>query len=437
MKIVLMIFLLLFSLITSPGMAVDNADRIDVEDPTADFIWLEGSELSQAGQELYKLINNAEQKGLKSEDYLLNELNSHWMGLRYTAKTAITESDVIEFEEMLMEAFLRYASDLATGRFIGSDHQRQHVAPEISVIMPELIEDIESGRKVTDILAELEPAHPHYQALLEGLQKRLSSSEPETSREIEEIILNLERWRQEYNGIEENDHLLVNIPSFRLELYENDEVIMEMKTVVGRSERPTPVLRGDLNRITVSPRWYMPTSIAVKDHLPKVKNDVEHLEKGNYKTYTLEDGDFVEVDPREINWEETSKNNFPYFFWQEPGPWNALGAVVFRFPNTQNIYLHDTPDRHYFDREDRALSSGCIRLERPLELAYYLIEDMPNWNSAKMHRLIEQRDETTFNLKSPVPIYITYFTVVPGSTGQLEFHEDIYRKNDRLRNILY
>jgi murein L,D-transpeptidase YcbB/YkuD len=240
----------------------------------------------------------------------------------------------------------------------------------------------------------------------------------------------------EYNQLP-NNHLLVNIPSFRLELYENNKVILEMKTVVGHESRPTPVLEGNLNRMTISPRWFMPTSIAVKDHLPKVKNDVDHLKKGNYKVYTLENGDFNRVDPEEVDWEdvEANQDTFPYFFWQDSGPWNALGSLVFRFPNNQSIYLHDTPDKHLFALDDRAKSSGCIRLEKPMELAEYLLSDMPDWPKSRLLDKISKRDETWLNLKSTVPIYITYFTVTPDDNS-LDFHQDIYNKNSNLRKAL-
>ncbi|MFW5789759.1 MAG: L,D-transpeptidase family protein [Bacillota bacterium] len=437
-KILLIILLTVF-LFNPAVKAEDNLNDIyeviGIENETIDdYLWLDDGELNQAGLEIYELINQADKKGLRSQDYLVKDINGIWMGIRHQDPDNINEKNLKELDELLTRALLRYTSDITTGRFDSDSLEREIINEEILEGFPRIIEAIKTGHSVKDVISDHEPKHPYYFALLKALEDNQSNySEAQT----QEIILNLERWRMEYSQLP-NNHLLVNIPSFRLELYEEDEIVLEMKTVVGNEDRPTPVLEGDLNRMTISPRWFMPTTIAVEDHLPKIKDDVKHLERGNYKVYTLEDGNYNRVDPEEVDWEEVDddKDEFPYFFWQDSGPWNALGALVFRFPNNQNIYLHDTPDKHHFALDDRAKSSGCIRLEKPMELAKYLLSDMPEWPEEKLLEKISDKDETWLDLRKTLPIYITYFTITPDEAGDLNFHEDIYEKNDDLLNAL-
>ncbi|MGM0415126.1 MAG: L,D-transpeptidase family protein [Bacillota bacterium] len=435
----LLVFLLITYIFTPSVNAEDNSNNIyeviGIENEIInDYLWLDDGEFNQSGLEIYELINQAETKGLNNQDYLVSEINSIWMGIRYQDPENINEKNLEELDELLTRALLRYTSDIATGRFQPDTLEREMVNEEILEGFPRIIESIKTGRSVQDVISDYEPNHPYYFALLEALEENRDNFAYD---QIQEIVLNLERWRMDYNQLPKN-HLLVNIPSFRLELFEQNEIVLDMKTVVGNKNRPTPVIEGILNRMTISPRWFMPTSIAVEDHLPKVKEDVEHLEKGNYKVYTLENGNYNRVDPEEVDWDEVTadKDEFPYFFWQDSGPWNALGSLVFRFPNNQSIYLHDTPDQHYFELDDRARSSGCIRLEEPMELAKYLLSDMPEWPEEKLIEKILKKEETWLNLKSTLPIYITYFTVTPSEDGSLNFHDDIYDKNSDLRKVL-
>jgi len=434
----LLIFLMI-SIIFAPAINADDYlnelnELLETEnDIDEDYLWLEDGEFNQAGLEIYELINQAESKGLNSQDYLLGDINGIWTGIRYQDVENINPDNLKELDELLTRALLKYTSDLATGRFKPDTLEREIVNEEILKGFPWIIESIKSDRSVEDVLSDYEPGHPYYLALLEGLEERNNFND----NQIKEIILNIERWRMEYEQMPGN-HLISNIPSFRLEVFEGSEAVINMKTVVGTPSRKTPVMEGNLNRITISPRWFMPTSIAVEDHLPKVKEDVEHLERGNYKVYTMENGQYVQINPKEIDWEnvEANKNTFPYYFWQDSGPWNALGSLVFRFPNNQSIYFHDTPDTHLFALDDRARSSGCIRLEKPMELAKYLLEDMPEWSEERLTEKIVDRDETWLNLQSTLPIYLTYFTVVPDENGDLSFHDDIYEKNEDLLNAL-
>ncbi len=433
--IVFLLFVFLFAPSVNAKEYFDDIyEVIGIESETIDdFLWLDEGEFNQAGLEIYELINQTNLKGLNSQDYLLGDINGIWMGISYQDPENINQNNLKELDELLTRALLKYTSDIATGRFNPDTLERERVNEEILNGFPRIIESIRSGRSVTEVISDYEPNHPHYLALLNGLKKENSFND----NQIKKIILNIERWRMDYEQLPDN-HLISNIPSFRLEVFEGSETVLDMKTIVGSQNRKTPVMEGNLNRMTISPRWFMPTSIAVEDHLPKVKEDIEHLERGNYKVYTLENGQYVQIDPEEVDWEdvEADKDSFPYYFWQDSGPWNALGSLVFRFPNNQSIYFHDTPDTHLFALDDRARSSGCIRLEKPMELAEYLLSDMPEWSEERLMKKVIDRDETWLNLQSTLPIYLTYFTVIPDESGDLSFHDDIYEKNYDLLNAI-
>ena len=267
----LLIFLITGILFTP---SVDASEYIDElhelleteNDIETDYLWLEDGEFNRHGLEIYELINQAEAKGLNSQDYLLGDINGIWMNIRYQDVDNIETENLKELDELLTRALLKYTSDLATGRLDSETLEREIVNKEILNGFPWIIESIKSGRPVKEVLSDYEPDHPYYLALLEGLENRNNFSDDQ----IDEIILNIERWRMDYGQLPHN-HLISNIPSFRLEVFEGNESVVDMKTVVGTQDRPTPVMEGSLNRMTISPRWFMPTSIAVEDHLPKVK----------------------------------------------------------------------------------------------------------------------------------------------------------------------
>lgn len=138
----------------------------------------------------------------------------------------------------------------------------------------------------------------------------------------------------------------------------------------------------------------------------------------------------------EIDWSKISGNNFPYLVRQDPGPENALGRVKFMFSNNYNVYIHDTPAKGYFARDDRAMSSGCIRIEKPFELAELLLADSPEWPSEKIHAAMQQNSEQTASLKTPVDVVLLYLTAWTDGNGQVQFRQDIYKRDEMILNAL-
>ncbi len=402
-------------------------------------LWVADSRLTEAGEEVYNIISQAKKYGLNPRDYNYNKINDLWLGLRYQNPDEFPPAQAAELEIMITEGLVNLTGDLARGRLNPDSYTRRvaslGIAPEVSLVLSAA----RAGEDLEQALNNIQPRHPQYQKLLE-INRAVQREEKNLTREEKNILAaNLEKWRwpQDNSPGTSERHIYVNLPSYTAQVYEGSEVVLDMKTIIGRRAHPTPEMNKNLTHLTLSPRWYMPRSIALREHLPKIKEDQDHLDRGGYRVYEQDDsGRFVEVDPDEINWEEKDSSNFNYYLWQDAGPDNALGRVVFRFPNQQGIFLHDTPDRHLFNLDARAESSGCIRVDKPMELARYLLQDQASWDLEKMNEKIRERQETTIYINNPIPIHLSYFTAGVRQNGELKFYDDIYNRMSDLINAL-
>jgi len=257
------------------------------------------------------------------------------------------------------------------------------------------------------------------------------------NKRIEQIILNLERWRWLPKSIGDR-YIYVNIADYRLDVFEDDSLIMSMKTIVGRSQRSTPVFSDQIEYLVFNPYWYVPKKIALEDKLHLIKEDPAYIEENNYELLQYSDENrLTAVDHNDINWAGINEDNFNYILRQKPGKENALGRVKFMFPNKFSVYLHDTPSKYLFSENQREFSSGCIRIEKPFELAKYLLKDNKDFESAKIDEiLLEQKNELIY-LKRKMPIYIQYITAWVDESDDLNFRRDIYNRDKMLKNLYF
>lgn len=255
------------------------------------------------------------------------------------------------------------------------------------------------------------------------------------ARRVEQIELNLERWRWLPQDLGER-HILVNIANFELDVVEAGRTAMTMRVVVGRDYRRTPVFSDRMTYLVLSPYWYVPSSIAVKDKLPLIRKDPGYLAGQSMKVFQGWGAEMREVDPRVVDWSKVSAGNFPYTLRQEPGPGNALGRVKFMFPNKFNVYLHDTPSRELFAKTVRTFSSGCIRIEKPIELAEYLLRDDPKWTRESILAAVDRHAEQTVRLARPLQVHLLYWTAWADEDGSIQLRNDIYGRDQRLEDAL-
>ena len=253
---------------------------------------------------------------------------------------------------------------------------------------------------------------------------------------IRQIEINMERWRWLPEDLGKK-HILVNMANFEAQVVEKNKVVMNLRVIVGRSYRRTPVFSDRITYLVFNPYWNVPYKLAVEDKLPLLQKDPEYLQKQNMSVLKILDGKEIPVNPGSIDWRQYSKSNFPFKLRQAPGPLNALGQVKFMFPNQFNVYLHDTPDRSLFEKTTRSFSSGCIRIEKPLELAAYLLKDESGWEADKIADVIKKNEPTTVFLKTPVPIHLLYWTAFVDKNNDINFRNDIYGRDKKLIHALY
>jgi murein L,D-transpeptidase YcbB/YkuD len=187
-------------------------------------------------------------------------------------------------------------------------------------------------------------------------------------RRIRQVELNLERWRWIPRQLGD-PYVMVNVPGFELELVSDRSVAMRSRIVVGKAYTPTPVFSDRIVGVLVNPPWNVPESIAVGEYLVELRKDPRALERQGLRLLEVEGGETRDVDPATVDWSRVDEKKFPYRIRQDPGPDNALGRLKFELTNEFHVYLHDTPATHLFGRSERGLSHGCIRVERPVELA--------------------------------------------------------------------
>ena len=253
------------------------------------------------------------------------------------------------------------------------------------------------------------------------------------STRIRQVELNLERWRWMPDGLGSR-YILVNIPSFKMKVFEDDKRVIESNVVVGRQERQTPAFTANMAYLVLSPKWYVPRSIAVKDKLPQLKRSPHALARQGIRVFNSAG---QEIRPGAVNWRAVSANNFNYQLRQDAGPRNALGGIKFMFPNPYNVYLHDTPSRGLFSRSQRTFSSGCIRISNPVELAEYLLKFDPKWTREKIKTASTSGKQRVVNLPSTVPVYLVYWTAWVDEEGLVNFRDDIYQRDKPMVRALY
>lgn len=249
---------------------------------------------------------------------------------------------------------------------------------------------------------------------------------------ISRLKVNMERFR--WLPLQEpRKYIIVNIANFDLAMIEGSDTLISMRAIVGKDYRETPVFDARMTYIVFGPSWTIPPTILKNDVIPELLKGPEYLKQKNMKLLRYNGS---EIAYSEIDWSKISRNNFPYMVKQNPGPENALGKVKFMFPNNYNVYIHDTPTRGYFARDDRAMSSGCIRVEKPFELAKLLLADSPEWPPEKIYTAMQQNKEQTAGLKTPVDVVLLYLTAWTDGNGRVQFRKDIYMRDVMILNAL-
>ena len=220
----------------------------------------------------------------------------------------------------------------------------------------------------------------------------------------------------------------INIPAFRLYVYDGNKLVTTMRVVTGKPDHPTPVFSDIMTTVVVNPYWRIPESIVRKEMLKKLIKNPHHYEKQGKYLYKGWGKNAKKVNPATVNWKKYlgNKKPIPYHFMQDPGGRNALGRIKFLFPNKYAVYIHDTPSKRLFFKQTRAFSHGCMRIQKPRELLHALAIYNSNVNTKALMKKLRTNDNTQVALKRKIPIDIVYLTSFVDDYGNLHFRKDIY-----------
>ena len=236
------------------------------------------------------------------------------------------------------------------------------------------------------------------------------------------LALNIQRLRLLPGTL--STGIMVNIPAYSLVYYQNGNQVLASRVIVGRPDRKTPMMSSALNNVVVNPPWNVPPTLARKDILPKLWNDPGYLERHGY-TVMRGWNSKETIDPWQVDWATITASNLPFRFQQAPGARNSLGRYKFNMPSSDAIYLHDTPNHNLFQKDTRALSSGCVRVNKASELANMLLQDA-GWNDTRISDALKQGDTRYVNIRQNIPVNLYYLTAFVGPDGRTQYRTDIY-----------
>lgn len=396
------------------------------------LFWISGFNRSARADSLITFIGRVRYFGLLPNDYHAVEIN--------VLKDKLNSvENILRLEALLTDAYITVSRHIAFGKTIVSTRNMDSVA--ISSL-----ERYAQGGGLDDNITAGEPSLPGYRSLKHGLGQLLDSLETEERktvlqnssvayenmrRRLETIDVNLERWRSEKDF--GSRYIFINIPAFMLYLVENDSVILQSKVIVGTPETPTPQLSSTIDCFITYPYWHVPRKIAVEEYLPLIQQDTSFIDRNNFEVLDKR-GNMLQADS--LDWKSFSKSYFPISLRQREGEENALGILKFVFDNPYAVFLHDTNAKRLFRSKVRAFSHGCIRMEKAVELAHYLVTGDPNKKSKYVERFLKEESMHWVELQKAIPIFVRYYTC-DFDGCRLRYCDDIYERDSSVASQLY
>ena len=395
--------------------------------------WLEKNELSKKAKAMMDQISSARRYGFLPQNYHAREIGQ--------SAIAADQLTLMRVDVLLTDAFLSMAKDLNNGR---SNRRENARADSIKVV--NLIDSL-SILSVDAVLEAQEPIFDEYKKLKMALNDILDSAasdnqtlllkgvtrdSSEIFRIVQAIEVNLERWRMETASLD-GTYAWVNIPAYMMYVMENDKIALESRVIVGKRGNETPRFSSDIECFTVFPYWYVPRKISVQEYLPIIRKDTTFLSRNNFDV--LDRSGKIQ-DHSLIDWRKLTPGNFPYTLRQREGKENSLGVLKFVFDNPYAVFVHDTNAKRLFKNTMRALSHGCIRMEKAYEFAHYLVSARSKITNEMLDKYLKTDKKATVSLVPSVPIHIRYFTC-DVRNEKLTLYEDIYREDRKLILKLY
>ncbi|MEQ8657905.1 MAG: L,D-transpeptidase family protein [Hyphomicrobiales bacterium] len=248
---------------------------------------------------------------------------------------------------------------------------------------------------------------------------------------VQQMQTNLVRIRS-MSGFLGDRYVMVNIPAAALEAINSGRVTTRHTAIVGKVDRPTPILDSRIHELNFNPYWTVPVSIIRRDLIPLMQENPSYLAENNIRIFNGWGSGAQELAPEQVNW--NTEEATQYMFRQDPGEINSLGSVKINFHNEHQVYLHDTPDKSLFGDDYRFLSSGCVRVQNIRELVTWLLASTDGWSRQRIDQVIQTGERIDLSIPDPAPLYINYVTAWAASDGTVNFREDIYNR-DGLPNL--
>ena len=398
------------------------------------LVWLHDSELTNQARELIAILQGADKKGLNPEDYD----GQKWPTRVQALQGKSPESDLIRFDLALTVSAMRYVSDLHVGRVdpheVGLDYDVDAKRINLAEFLKRNVVDTSD---VAAAFQKLEPPFPEYQQTekaLEGYQEQARDDEAahkSLTAKIDRLELALERWRWIPLGSAQRV-IVVNIPEFQLRAYDEEyNPALTMRVLVGKAngKNDTPLFGGRMRTVIFRPYWNVPPSIERAELLPRIERDPGYIASHAYEV--------VDANGRVAGGNVVSGLlSGRLGIRQRPGGHNAMGLVKFVFPNEYDVYMHDTPMVKLFSKERRDLTHGCIRVQKPEDLAEWALRSNSGWSRDEIHAAMQGSRTVPVNLDSPISVFLVYMTAMADENGDVHVFDDIYGRDEALRRAL-
>lgn len=362
---------------------------------------------------IVSFINQIHHYGLAPSRYHWNEINE------ITGRKSLPSKQ--RYELLLTDAYILLHQELKHGTAAG------HNGDLDSTSLESLKTALVKGNVINSLIIQ-QPDHAGYKLLVNYLRdlfdpKNIAEQDSINDRELTltTIAVNLERWRRETTLWEER-RVVVNIPAFTMHVIEDSDTIISSRVIVGKPDRRTPEITSLIECFTLYPYWHVPRKISVEEYLPVIQKDTSFISKNNFDILDRK-GNIL--DPAKVPWASYHRNNFPVVLRQREGTDNALGLIKFTFDNPYAVYLHDTNAKRLFKNSMRALSHGCIRLEKAETFAHYLMTGNAQQKSRFVRNYLDKKTRIVINLPEPIKLYVRYFTAEV-IDGDLRIYPDIY-----------
>ena len=374
----------------------------------APLYWFSSDKNRNRATEWLTMIESAGSLGIVADKYQSNQIH-----VALLSNNTLDDANKEQRDQQITGLVLNFLRNLQEGN-IKFDFDAVNV-PRDSVYINQLINP-KPGESVSQMVARLDCKDRDYLVLKEFLKDSVMVKDT-TKHKMVMLAMNYRRY---FAINHPTEYIVANIPATEVSYYQNDFLKMKMRSVVGRKKNPTPLIASYITNIVTFPHWNVPHSIGVKEILPKVQKNDNYLEQNSYEVVNAKG---KVLDDSNLKWKSYTEKNFPYFFRQATGPRNALGVLKFNFQNPFSIFLHSTGQQGAFAKDFRFLSHGCIRLEKPLDLAKALIPDKIDIKELKSGK--KNTKSKIIELPHKIPVFIIYMPVKV-SGKKVTFLKDVY-----------